>query len=103
MNFPQTCTVASQWPDKRSESLKVIQYMRNEAHRFSIEHHRNKRSKAAIHSEIENIEGVGIKTIQELFQKFKSLERIKKAKISELEKLVGKHKAKLIQQYFQKY
>ena len=88
--------------DKRSESLKVIQFMRNESHRFGIEHHRNKRSKAAIHSEIEDIEGVGPKTIQELFQNFKTLEQIKKAKTSELEKLVGKHKTSLIRKYFQK-
>jgi excinuclease ABC subunit C len=88
--------------DKRSESLKVIQFMRNESHRFGIEHHRNKRSKAAIHSEIEDIEGVGPKTIQELFQNFKTLEQIKKAETSELEKLVGKHKTSLIRKYFQK-
>ena len=88
--------------DKRSESLKVIQFMRNESHRFGIEHHRNKRSKAAIHSEIEDIEGVGPKTIQELFQNFKTLEQIKKAETSELEKLVGKHKTGLIRKYFQK-
>ena len=88
--------------DKRSESLKVIQFMRNESHRFGIEHHRNKRSKAAIHSEIEDIEGVGPKTIQELFQNFKTLEQIKKAETSELEKLVDKHKTSLIRKYFQK-
>ena len=88
--------------DKRSESLKVIQFMRNESHRFGIEHHRNKRSKAAIHSEIEDIEGVGPKTIQELFQNFKTLEQIKKAETSELEKLLGKHKTSLIRKYFQK-
>ena len=88
--------------DKRSESLKVIQFMRNESHRFGIEHHRNKRSKAAIHSEIEDIEGVGPKTIQELFQNFKTLEQIKKAEKSELEKLLGKHKTSLIRKYFQK-
>ena len=76
--------------------------MRNESHRFGIEHHRNKRSKAALHSEIESIEGVGPKTIQLLFQAFKTIERIKGAKISELQKLVGKQKAKLIDQYFQK-
>ena len=86
--------------DKRSESLKVIQFMRNESHRFGIEHHRNKRSKAALHSEIENIEGVGPKTIQLLFQAFKTIERIEGAPISELQKLVGKQKAKLIDQHF---
>ena len=88
--------------DKRSESLKVIQFMRNESHRFGIEHHRNKRSSAAIHSEIENIQGVGPKTIQLLFQEFKTIERIERTKISELERVVGKQKAKLIHQYFEK-
>ena len=87
--------------DKRSESLKVIQFMRNESHRFGIEFHRNKRSNAALHSKIEDIEGVGPKTIQLLFQKFKTIERIQKAEITELKKLVGKHKAEIILKHFQ--
>ena len=88
--------------DKRSESLKVIQFMRNESHRFGIEHHRNKRSNAAIHSKIEDVQGVGPKTIQLLFQKFKTIERIKEAKMPELEKLVGKHKARIIHGHLRK-
>lgn len=88
--------------DKRSESLKVIQFMRNESHRFGIEHHRNKRSNAALHSQIEDIEGVGPKTIQLLFQKFRTIEGIKEAKMPELVNLVGKHKAGIIRVYFQK-
>tara|TARA_B100000524_G_scaffold55537_1_gene25819 strand:+ start:8545 stop:10344 length:1800 start_codon:yes stop_codon:yes gene_type:complete len=88
--------------DKRSESLKVIQFMRNESHRFGIEHHRNKRSNAALHSQIEDIEGVGPKTIQLLFQKFRTVEGIKEAKMPELVNLVGKHKAGIIRGYFQK-
>ena len=88
--------------DKRSESLKVIQFMRNESHRFGIEHHRNKRSNAALHSQIEDIEGVGPKTIQLLFQKFRTIEGIKEAKMPELVNLVGKHKAGIIRGYFQK-
>ena len=88
--------------DKRSESLKVIQFMRNESHRFGIEHHRNKRSNAALHSQIEDIEGVGPKTSQLLFQKFRTIEGIKEAKMPELEKLVGKHKAVIIRGFFQK-
>jgi len=88
--------------DKRSESLKVVQFMRNESHRFGIEHHRNKRSNAAIHSQIEDIQGVGPKTIQLLFQKFKTIERIKEAKMPELEKLVGKHKTRIILEHLRK-
>ena len=57
--------------DKRSESLKLIQFMRNEAHRFGITHHRNKRSKNSIQSELLEIKGIGEKTMQELFKEFK--------------------------------
>ena len=88
--------------DKRSESLKVIQFMRNESHRFGIEHHRNKRSNAALHSQIQDIQGVGPKTIQLLYQKFKTIEGIQEAKIPELEKLGGKHKAVIIRGFFLK-
>jgi excinuclease ABC subunit C len=62
--------------DKKSESLKIIQQLRNEAHRFGITFHRNKRSKAAINSELESIDGVGEKTIQELLRAFKSVKRV---------------------------
>ena len=58
--------------DKKSETLKIIQQLRNEAHRFGIEHHRNKRSKTALNSELELISGIGEKTILELLKKFKS-------------------------------
>ena len=86
--------------DKKSESLKVIQHLRNEAHRFSITHHRNKRSKGAITSELDKIEGVGAKTAQDLLQKFKSVARIKKATLSELEKTISKKRAKVVFDYF---
>jgi excinuclease ABC subunit C len=88
--------------DKRSESLKVIQFMRNESHRFGIKHHRNKRSNAALHSQVEDIEGVGPKTIELLFQNFKTIHGIEKAGMPELEKIVGKHKASIIHSHFQK-
>lgn len=87
--------------DKRSESLKVIQYLRNEAHRFGITHHRNRRSKAAVTSELEQIEGIGEKTIEILFKKFKSIEGIEQAEESALEAVVGKAKAKLLKAYFE--
>ena len=82
--------------DKKSESLKVIQYMRNEAHRFGIEHHRNKRSKAALVSEISQIEGIGPKTEEKLLNHFKSLKRLREANPNDIEKLVGKAKAEII-------
>lgn len=86
--------------DKRSESLKVIQHMRNEAHRFSIGHHRNKRSKALIKSQLENIPGIGPKTQAVLFQEFKTIESIKKATKNQLSKTIGPNKASLVLTYF---
>jgi excinuclease ABC subunit C len=88
--------------DKKSESLKVIQHLRNEAHRFSITHHRNKRSKGAITSELDNIEGIGAKTAQDLLQKFKSVARIKKASITELEETISKKRAQVVFYFFNK-
>lgn len=86
--------------DKRSESLKVIQFMRNEAHRFGITHHRNKRSKAAITSELVSIPGIGPKTQQDLMRAFKTVNGIKMAAIPDLEKVVGRSKAQVIVNYF---
>lgn len=82
--------------DKKSESLKIIQYLRNEAHRFGITFHRNKRSKGAINSELESIGGVGEKTAQQLLKNFKSVKRIKEASIDSLSQVVGASKAKKI-------
>lgn len=82
--------------DKRSESLKVIQQLRNEAHRFGINHHRNQRSKDALHTSLDNIPGIGPKTIQKLISHFGSIKRIKEANEKELASLVGMQKAKLI-------
>ena len=86
--------------DKRTESLKVIQFMRNEAHRFGITHHRNKRSKTALVSELTQIEGVGPKTQEDLMVAFKTVSAIKEKSISELENIIGKAKAKLVWGYF---
>jgi len=88
--------------DKNSETLKVIQQARNEAHRFGITFHRNKRSKNFIKSELENIPGVGEKTIQQLFSCFKSVKEISEAEIKNIENCVGKKKAEIIYEYFQK-
>ena len=86
--------------DKKSESLKILQQLRNEAHRFGITFHRNKRSKAAINSELEQIEGVGQKTAQDLLRQFKSVKRIKEASLENLAETVGMAKAKKIYETF---
>ena len=86
--------------DKKSETLKIIQQLRNEAHRFGISFHRNKRSKAAINSELENIEGIGEKTAEELLKKFKSVKRIKEASIDNLAQAIGMAKAKKVYESF---
>ena len=82
--------------DKRSESLKVIQYMRNEAHRFGITHHRNKRSKNAFESELEHIPGIGPKTFETLMKHFKTVSAIRLASEEELVQAVGKSKARIV-------
>ena len=87
--------------DKKSETLKIIQQLRNEAHRFGIEHHRNKRSKTALNSELESIVGIGEKTILELLKKFKSAQRVSFAALDELEQVVGVSKALIIYNYYQ--
>ncbi len=86
--------------DKKSETLKVIQQLRNEAHRFGIEHHRNKRSKSALNTELETIPGIGEKTVVELLKHFKSARRVSYAKIDELEEVIGQSKAKKIYKYY---
>ena len=86
--------------DKKSETLKIIQQLRNEAHRFGIEHHRNKRSKTALNTELETIPGIGEKTIVELLEHFKSAKRISYAKLDELEDVVGVSRAQKIYNYY---
>jgi len=88
--------------DKRSESLKIIQHLRNEAHRYGLSKHRQRRSKGAIHSELENIAGVGKKTIEKLLQHFSSVARIKAATQNEIEQVVGEKIAEKIKNYFTK-
>ena len=80
--------------DKKSETLKVIQQLRNEAHRFGIKLHRNKRSKKALSSSLDNIRGVGSKTQIKLIKTFKSFKNIKKASKDDLTKVIGLSKAK---------
>lgn len=86
--------------DKKSETLKVIQQLRNEAHRFGINHHRDKRSKAALNSSIEGIPGIGEKTMLTLIQHFKSVKRLKLATEKEISDIVGVSKAKKITDFY---
>ena len=86
--------------DKKSESLKVIQHMRDEAHRFGITHHRNRRSKGAIVSKLTEIKGIGEETASELLRIFKSVSRVKKTSHEDLAKVIGPSKAMLIKKYF---
>jgi excinuclease ABC subunit C len=86
--------------DKKSETLKIVQQLRNEAHRFGIEHHRNKRSKTALNTELETIPGIGEKTIIELLKQLKSVQRISYATLDELEAVVGVSRAEKIYNYY---
>lgn len=79
--------------DKKSESLKLIQQLRDEAHRFGITAHRNKRSKNFIVSQLEELEGIGKLTAQKLLKKFGTIKNIDEAPMEELEKVLGKMKA----------
>ena len=83
--------------DKRSESLKLIQQLRDEAHRFGITHHRKQRSKGSLGTSLDNIRGIGPKTVELLISHFGSVKKVKTAKKEELVNLIGKSKALLIQ------
>ncbi|WMW77922.1 excinuclease ABC subunit UvrC [Flavobacterium sp. 20NA77.7] len=86
--------------DKKSETLKTIQHLRNEAHRFGITHHRDKRSKAALQTSIETIPGIGEKTMITLLKQFKSVKRIKEATEKQISEVVGVSKAKKISDFY---
>jgi excinuclease ABC subunit C len=88
--------------NKKSESLKLIQKLRDEAHRFGITAHRNKRSKNATISELITIKGIGEKTFELLLKHFKSVKKIKYAPIAEIATLIGNSKADLLYKHFQK-
>ncbi|WP_320111026.1 excinuclease ABC subunit UvrC [Draconibacterium orientale] len=88
--------------NKNSETLKVIQHLRDEAHRFGITFHRDKRSKSFIKSELGNINGIGEKTTEKLLKDFKSVKQIKLQKLDALEASIGKAKARVVYDYFQK-
>jgi excinuclease ABC subunit C len=86
--------------DKRSESLKLIQQLRDEAHRFGLSHHRDRRSKDALRSEITEIPGVGFRTTQQLIFHFKTVKKVKEASLEQLGEVVNKKMAKLVFDYF---
>jgi excinuclease ABC subunit C len=88
--------------DKKSETLKITQYLRNEAHRFGITFHRNKRSKSAIKSELEQIPDVGAQTITTLLRKFKSAKRVKEASLEELKAAIGHARAVKVYGFYHK-
>lgn len=88
--------------DKKSETLKVIQNLRDEAHRFGIAHHRKKRDVKSIKSVLTDINGIGYETAQKLLWKFKSVKKIKQASLDELRECIGKSKGRIIYDFFQK-
>ncbi len=87
--------------DKKSETLKIIQQLRNEAHRFGITHHRDKRSKSALQNELETIPGIGEKTMITLLKHFKSVKRLSEAPLEAISEVVGASKAKKISDFYQ--
>ncbi len=86
--------------DKKSESLKIIQQLRNEAHRFGITFHRNKRSSAALGTELSTINGIGEKTSVELLKHFRSISKIKDASKKSLAEVIGNAKAQIIYNHY---
>ena len=88
--------------DKKSETLKIIQQLRNEAHRFGITFHRDKRSKSSLVSSMDNIPGVGEKTMESLIKHFKSVKRLKLASEKDIENVVGLSRAKKIMAHYHK-
>jgi len=88
--------------DKKSESLKIIQQIRDEAHRFGITHHRKKREKGTIKTELTEIPGISEKTAEKLLREFKSVKAVKEASLEEIGKITGPAKAKIILEFFRK-
>ena len=87
--------------DKKSESLKLIQRIRDEAHRFAITYHRDKRSRNSLISELESVEGIGKKTAAKLLKHFKGVKNIREADIAEVAEVVGQDRAAKLKQYFE--
>ncbi|MCK0132439.1 excinuclease ABC subunit UvrC [Flavobacteriaceae bacterium F08102] len=86
--------------DKKSETLKIIQQLRNEAHRFAITFHRNLRSKGALETELSSIPGIGKQSVLDLLKKFKSVKRVRAASLADLEEIIGKSRATKVYSYY---
>lgn len=86
--------------DKRSESLKVIQHLRDEAHRFGVRLHTKRRSKKQLSSILTQINGIGPKAVEQLFGSFKSIDEITQAKLDDLQQVIGEARAKLVYEFF---
>ena len=86
--------------DKKSETLRIIQQLRDEVHRFGITHHRNKRSKGVIKTELSDIKGIGDSTADSLLRHFRSVKRTREATLDELVSLIGTAKGKIVFDYF---
>jgi excinuclease ABC subunit C len=88
--------------DKKSETLKVIQQLRDEAHRFGITFHRKKRDQGTLKTELENIAGIGKTTADKLLRHFKSVKRIREAEETELAEVLNKTQVKTLLEHFNK-
>ncbi|WP_027377108.1 excinuclease ABC subunit UvrC [Kaistella palustris] len=86
--------------DKKSETLKILQRVRDESHRFGVKHHRTRRKNSTIKSELEEIPGIGEKAIELLLSKLKSVKRVKESSRETLEEIIGKNRARLVWEYF---
>jgi len=86
--------------DKKSESLKLIQHLRNEAHRFGITHHRSRRDKGTLRTELHDIEGIGASTAEKLLSEFRSVKKVKEAPLEALEAAVGKAKGQVVYRHY---
>ena len=102
----RTNELLSGWPaqtvgvDVKSELFRVLTQIQDEVHRYAISFHRDKRSKHALHSELDNIPGIGPKTREQLLKSLKSVRKIKEAGLEELISIAGKAKAKIVYNYF---
>lgn len=86
--------------DKKSETLKILQRVRDESHRFGVKHHRTRRKNSTIKSELEEIPGVGEKSVELLLSKLKSVKRVRESSLETLEEILGKSKGKVVWEYF---
>jgi excinuclease ABC subunit C len=88
--------------DKKSETLRMIQRLRDEAHRFGIEHHRSRRTKGVVKTELSEIKGIGEKISEKLLNKFRSVHKIREATVDDLREIVGEKKAEIVFRHFHK-